>query len=90
MSDRELAEQAIDSIDRNLNRWVGWFPDERSEVNVPRNELLALKKYAEIGLAAPELLSACEAFIAADNQCGASLAFDMAKKAIAKTAGVTQ
>jgi hypothetical protein len=34
--------------------------------------------------AAPELLEACEAFIAADNQCGASLAFVMAQEAVKK------
>jgi hypothetical protein len=34
--------------------------------------------------AAPDLLAACEAFIAADNQCGASMAFAMAQEAVRK------
>lgn len=47
---RELAMGLIESIDRNLRKWIGWFPDPRSEISVPRDELLALKRYAEIGL----------------------------------------
>ena len=37
--------------------------------------------------AAPDLLAACQAFLEADNQCGANLAFVMAQEAIRK-AGV--
>lgn len=39
---------------------------------------------AKLIAAAPELLEACKAFLDLDNQCGASLAFVMAKKAIQK------
>lgn len=55
----ELTEQdardLIESVDRNLKRWVAWFPNEMTEVEVPRRQLLALKYFAEIGLKA-----ACE------------------------------
>ena len=40
-------------------------------------------------LAAPDLLAACQAFLEADNQCGANLAFVMSQEA-AKKAGATQ
>jgi hypothetical protein len=39
---------------------------------------------ARLIAAAPELLAACQAFIAADNQCGANLAFVMAQEAVRK------
>jgi len=42
---------------------------------------------ARLIAAAPDLLAACLAFIAADNQCGANLAFVMAQEAV-KKAGV--
>lgn len=45
---------------------------------------------ARLIAAAPDLLEACKAFIAADNQCGIALAFDMAEKAIAKATGANQ
>ena len=44
---------------------------------------------AQLIAAAPELLAACEAFIAANNQCGASLAFVMAQQAVRKATGET-
>ena len=39
---------------------------------------------AQLIAAAPDLLAACQAFIAADNQCGASMAFAMAQEAVKK------
>lgn len=50
----------------------------------------ATKEDATTIAALPELLEACKAFIAAENQCGAALAFDMAEKAIAKATGANQ
>lgn len=47
---RAEAEHVIGVIDANLKKWRAWFPNERSEVEVPREELLALKHFAEIGL----------------------------------------
>jgi hypothetical protein len=44
---------------------------------------------ARLIAAAPDLLAACQAFIAADNQCGASLAFAMAQEAVKKATGET-
>ena len=35
--------------------------------------------------AVPQMLAACQAFVAAENQCGANLAFVMAQEAIAKS-----
>jgi hypothetical protein len=48
--DRRLAQNLVDQINRKLRKWEAWFPDPESEVSVPRNELLALKLFAEIGL----------------------------------------
>jgi len=45
---------------------------------------LLRKVDAQLIAAAPELLAACEAFVEADCQDGASLAFSMAVNAIAK------
>ena len=42
---------------------------------------------AQLIAAAPDLLAACQAFIDCDNQCGANLAFVMAKNAIEKATG---
>lgn len=42
---------------------------------------------ARLIAAAPDLLAACLAFIEADNQCGANLAFVMAQEAV-KKAGI--
>ena len=42
---------------------------------------------ARLIAAAPELLAACQAFIDCDNQCGANLAFVMAKNAVEKATG---
>lgn len=47
---RERAEGLIQTINRSLSKWRTWFPNEQSMVEVPRADLLALKKYAEIGL----------------------------------------
>ena len=47
---RAAAECTIGIIDASLNKWRAWFPSERSEVDVPREDLLALKHFAEIGL----------------------------------------
>jgi hypothetical protein len=43
---------------------------------------------AKLIAAAPDLIAACLAFIEADNQCGANLAFVMAQEAV-KKAGVS-
>lgn len=48
---RAAAERLIEVIDRNLPRWETWFPNDGAEVDVPRRDLLALKHFAEIGLA---------------------------------------
>jgi len=45
------------------------------------------KANAHLIAAAPELLAACEAFVAADNQDGGSLAYVMAMEAIKKAKG---
>lgn len=42
---------------------------------------------ARLIAAAPDLLAACQAFLEADNQCGANLAFVMAQQAV-KKAGI--
>lgn len=47
---RELAEDLIERIDRYIPKWQTWFPNEQSTVGVPRDELLAMKAFAEIGL----------------------------------------
>lgn len=47
---RVLAESLLKSIDRRLTRWRAWFPSERSEAEVPREDLLALAEFAKIGL----------------------------------------
>lgn len=47
---RQRAELIIKAIDAKLARWRHWFPNEDSEVDVPRRDLLALKHFAEIGL----------------------------------------
>jgi len=44
---------------------------------------------AQLIAAAPDLLAACQAFIAADNQCGVNLAFVMAQDAVKKATGET-
>lgn len=49
-TEQELAEELIEVIDRSLPKWRTWFPDDSSMVEVPRNELLAMKAFAEIGL----------------------------------------
>lgn len=36
-----------ESVTRNLARWLTWFPNERSEVEVPREDLLALVEVFE-------------------------------------------
>lgn len=48
---RTDAQRVIDKINTDLKKWETWFPDEMSSVEVPRKWLLALKAYAEIGLA---------------------------------------
>jgi hypothetical protein len=48
---------------------------------------LLRKADAQLIAAAPDLLAACEAFVEADCQDGASLAFSMAVDAIAKAKG---
>ncbi len=48
---RDKAELTIASIDRNLEKWKAWYPNPGSEVEVPRNGLLALTYFARIGLA---------------------------------------
>jgi len=45
------------------------------------------KANANLIVAAPELLAACEAFVAADNQDGGSLAYVMAIEAIKRAKG---
>ena len=49
-TDRRLAKELVDQINRKIRKWESWFPDPESEVSVSRNELLALKRFAEIGL----------------------------------------
>ena len=45
------------------------------------------KANAQLIAAAPDLLAACLAFLEADNQCGANLAFTMAQEAVKKAIG---
>jgi hypothetical protein len=51
---REAAERAtkiIELVNRNLAKWRSWFPNEESEVDVPRADLLALITLANAYLA---------------------------------------
>lgn len=47
---RAAAENLIACIQRNLVKWRTWFPNEQSEVDVPRGDLIALAHYADLGL----------------------------------------
>lgn len=49
MSDeqRKRAAELIASVERQLPRWVAWFGNELSEVDVPRADLLALVALAK-------------------------------------------
>jgi len=48
--DRDLAEKLVNAINQQIRKWEAWYPDPESEVAVARNELLAMKRFAEIGL----------------------------------------
>ena len=45
------AERLIATIDANLKKWQTWFPNGESCVDVPRDDLLALAKFAQAYLA---------------------------------------
>jgi hypothetical protein len=44
------AREVIAAINSNLKKWESWFPNDMSDVEVPRRQLLALRHFAEIGL----------------------------------------
>lgn len=48
---RTMAQGICRVVDVNLDKWREWFPHDRSAVEVARCDLLALKHFAEIGLA---------------------------------------
>lgn len=47
----DAVERVVSSVDRQLKKWRAWFPNEKSEVEVPRDELLALVECGRIALA---------------------------------------
>jgi len=49
-TDRRLAQSLVDQINRTIRKWEARSSGPESEVFVPRNELIALKRFAEIGL----------------------------------------
>jgi hypothetical protein len=46
MTDEEISLSLIRAIDANLKKWRTWFPSERSSVEVPRQDLIALRNMA--------------------------------------------
>lgn len=46
---RELKEIIL-SIEDQVPKWVKWFPNEMSEVEIPRHDLLLLVKMAKIAM----------------------------------------
>ena len=49
-TDRRLAQNLVNQINQTLRKREERFSGPESEVSVSRNELLALKRFAEIGL----------------------------------------
>lgn len=46
MSDIDKAIRLVDAVDEHIKKWTIWFPNPRSEVEVPREDLIALIEIA--------------------------------------------
>jgi hypothetical protein len=70
MNTLERAKNLVKTIDTNLDRWRAWFPNEESAVDVPRADLLALKEYAELGLAVDKAAEKLPGFCTIEIEIG--------------------
>lgn len=49
-SDLSRVIRTLAVVETSLPKWKAWFPNPDSEVTIPRNDLLALVRYARLGM----------------------------------------